>query len=384
MNVLNPIFAASCLFIALLTASLFSIKYGTPLIHDKFSSLDGLRGYLAFFVFLHHSAIWFYYLRSHVWKIPPSNLYTHFGQSSVAMFFMITGFLFFSKLLDEKNKIIDWNKLYLSRFFRLTPLYVFSILILILISVVLSGPVLNVTYLNLLSELVHWTFFTIMGAPDLNGVKHTSLIMAGVTWSLAYEWLFYLSLPALALTVGIKPPKIYIFLSCLALSALLLHFDIIKTFCFIGGILSAILVRFDKFRKFSREPIASLICILAIIFTVNMYTTTYEFIPIILLSLAFSIIACGNTIFGLLTTDSARFLGEISYGIYLLQGFVLYITFHFLIGESYSAILFPIWYYVVIMICTPILIILSFTTFTFIEKPFIRNKLVQKHKSSMN
>lgn len=50
---------------ALLSAALLPkpIESGAS---QRCSALDGLRGYLAFFVVLHHSAYWFHYLRTGV------------------------------------------------------------------------------------------------------------------------------------------------------------------------------------------------------------------------------------------------------------------------------------------------------------------------------
>jgi peptidoglycan/LPS O-acetylase OafA/YrhL len=67
-------------------------------VHDRYASLDGLRGYCAFFVFLHHASIWYSYLHTNSWAAPPSHFYNHLGQSGVAIFFMITGFLFFFEI----------------------------------------------------------------------------------------------------------------------------------------------------------------------------------------------------------------------------------------------------------------------------------------------
>lgn len=68
-------------------------------------SIDGLRGYLAFFVFLHHSLVWYFYIKTGSWNVLDSHFYNHLGQTSVVFFFMITGFLFYAKLLN-KDKIL--------------------------------------------------------------------------------------------------------------------------------------------------------------------------------------------------------------------------------------------------------------------------------------
>jgi peptidoglycan/LPS O-acetylase OafA/YrhL len=63
---------------------------------------------------------------------------------------------------------------------------------------------------QLLKNALHWLAFTVFQAPDLNGFNPTSLIVAGVTWSLPYEWFFYLCLPVLALLSGRRPPILFL------------------------------------------------------------------------------------------------------------------------------------------------------------------------------
>ena len=116
--------AIGAILLALATAALLPHIIQLPIASPpRYSTIDGLRGYLAFAVFLSHSSIWYFYLHFGRWDVPQSNFYTHLGQSSVTLFFMITGFLFWSKLLDGRVQPIDWSRLYLSRLFRLVPLY---------------------------------------------------------------------------------------------------------------------------------------------------------------------------------------------------------------------------------------------------------------------
>jgi len=53
-----------------------------------------LRGYLAFCVFLHHASFYVEFAHAGEWIEPASRVYSHLGDSSVKLFFMITGFLF--------------------------------------------------------------------------------------------------------------------------------------------------------------------------------------------------------------------------------------------------------------------------------------------------
>src|SRR5207302_5329977 len=113
--------------VVMLTGWLLSKRLTVPPASGRFTSLDGLRGYLAFGVFIHHGSVWYIFLHTSEWNVPPSYVYTNIGQASVALFFMITGFLFWSKLLRGHEEPINWYRLYLSRLLRLVPLYTLAV-----------------------------------------------------------------------------------------------------------------------------------------------------------------------------------------------------------------------------------------------------------------
>ena len=374
MNPVSPLPAITCLFIAFVTAFFLTKVFGAPPDQGRFSTIDGLRGYLAFFVFLHHSSIWYFYLRTGYWDIPPSNLYTHFGQSSVALFFMITGFLFFSKLIDGRTKRIDWGKLYISRFLRLAPLYFFVSVALFLVVARLSDGVLNEPVLKLLKNMARWLGFTVLGTPDLNTIENTAIIIARVTWSLRYEWIFYFSLPALAILVRATPPLPYIILGITSIAVLIMSDpQIHHLLAFLGGIIASLLVRWDSFRVFSARRISSFIIIGCLYVAVSAFPSSYRFAPIFLLSVVFSLIASGNNLFGILANPVSRTLGELAYGIYLLHGITLFITFNFVIGLPISSSLSPISHWLIVLSVTPILICICFVTFRFVERPSMQS-----------
>jgi peptidoglycan/LPS O-acetylase OafA/YrhL len=70
----------------------------------RVSTIDGLRGLLALAVFFHHTAIWHQYLITGEWRFPPSRFYANLGPAGVSMFFMITGYLFWSQTLKAKGR----------------------------------------------------------------------------------------------------------------------------------------------------------------------------------------------------------------------------------------------------------------------------------------
>ena len=392
MNPVSPLPAFAVLLAAFATAALIAWRFGPSPVQGRFAALDGLRGFLALFVFLHHASIWYFYARTGLWRVPPSNLYTHFGQSSVALFFMITGFLFFSKLLDARSGRLDWGRLFISRFLRLVPLYLFAMFLLFSVVALLSNGVLHETLPTLFSKGMRWLGFTILGAPDLNGVAPTSLIVAWVYWSLPYEWFFYASLPLLALTVQVRPPLPYLILGIAGAAGFYAwHPQSHHVLSFLGGIAAALLVRMDIFRRFAGSSIASflLLGLLAIVLTA--FPSAYGFIPLLLLSLSFSLIAGGNGLFGILVNSVSRTLGEMAYSIYLLHGIVLYFVLTFIIGPDMTRSLSPLAYWMLVVGIAPVLVVVSFCTFRFIERPamqstpavaaWLRSRLTRSAKS---
>jgi peptidoglycan/LPS O-acetylase OafA/YrhL len=370
MSAISPLGAAASLAIALGSVALLQRRSGSPAPARRFGTLDGLRGYAAFLVFVHHSTAWYFFARTGVWQPPPSRLFTHFGQSSVAVFFMITGLLFWSKLIDGRSKPIDWQRLYVSRVLRLVPLFMFLIVCLWVVALATTGFRLRVTTPRAVLDTLHWLSFTITAMPNLN-LTPTPLI-AGQAWSLPYEWWFYLSLPLAGALLGTRSARGWLIVGAIGASAGMWWISErgswLIAIAFIGGILSAFAVRSPAVRTVARHPAASVVCV-ATLAALTRFPTAFAAAPILLLSFAFAIIAAGNTLFGVLDWPAARGLGEMGYSVYLLHGLVLYVVFALVLGTAGTAALSPFAHWLVVWACTPIVIALSFTTFRLIEAP---------------
>ncbi|SDC25240.1 acyltransferase family protein [Paraburkholderia lycopersici] len=366
----NPVSVIVALLLALATAKVLIRQFGAPDTQGRFATIDGLRGYLALLVFLHHSCIWYFYLRTSAFESPPSNFFANIGRAGVALFFMITGFLFATKIIDAKTKGMDWIRLYVSRFLRLAPLYAFAMALLFISVAAVSGFALIDSPVTLAINALKWIGFTVLGEPDLNGVESTKLILAGVPWTLAYEWAFYLCLPLLSILIGAIPPFPILAIGFAGtLCFIKIHALPIFVAPFFSGILVALLVRRIWFRQIAERRISSLIAIAVVFSALILFPTTYSRIPLVLLSVGFALIAGGATLFGTLTNPLSRMLGEMAYSIYLLHGLVLFTLFHFIIGNYNARLLSPVEYWTSISLTTPVLILISFTTFNCIEKP---------------
>jgi len=349
-------------------------RYGAPSAQGRYASIDGTRGYLALFVFLHHGCIWYFYLRTGKWDSPPSNLYAVFGQGGVEVFFMITGFLFFSKLIDAGPRGFDWGRFFVARFLRLVPLYLLAMLLFFLLVACVSRGVLNEPVPKLLGGMARWLGFTVAGMPDLNGIAQTYVVSGGVMWSLAYEWFFYFSLPLLALGARVIPPAPYLALGAASFAGLLLwQASALPLLAFLGGIVAAVLARWPAFRAFAAGRMASMAALGCLAIVVALYASAYSVGPVLLLSVAFTFIAAGNTLFGALVSPMSRRLGEMAYGIYLLHGMALFVTFYFILGVAEARAYSPAQHWLVVLCITPVLVVACFAAFRLIESPAMRS-----------
>lgn len=370
MDLFSPLPLVVCVVLALAMARSVGLLSADVSDAGRYAAIDGLRGYLALFVFVHHAAIWYVYLHQGRWETPVSRLYAHLGQGSVALFFMITAFLFVSKLIDGRTKPIDWTRLYVSRILRLTPLYAFAMVAMFVLIAVLAHGHLAQPIPDLVSAMTRWIGFTIFGAPDINGFAQTKLLVAGVTWSLAYEWYFYLSLPLLGFVILARPPRVLLVASmaCVVLLASRMHE--LRLFApFLGGTGAAWLVRSHELRRFARTQLASLIGVAAIACSVIVSPTAYALAPLALLSVAFALIAAGNTLFGVLALRVSHTLGKASYSLYLLHGLLLFGVLHFVVGFDAARHTSPIAYWFIIFALTPVLVGCCFATYFVIERP---------------
>jgi peptidoglycan/LPS O-acetylase OafA/YrhL len=97
-------------------------------------TLDGVRGIAAASVFAGHTETSLNYVRTGLWGYGDYPLDLWATEGAVAVFFMITGFLFWDKALKRG---IDPRSHLLSRVRRIYPLYILSSLIIFFFMVVL-------------------------------------------------------------------------------------------------------------------------------------------------------------------------------------------------------------------------------------------------------
>ncbi|MEM5450540.1 acyltransferase family protein [Paraburkholderia sp. BR14263] len=288
---------------------------------SRYHAIDGLRGFLAIGVVLHHIHINHHFYLTGGWELTPSRLSTLFGRGSVAMFFMITAFLFWGRVMESKGRF-EAIRFFQNRVLRLVPMYLVSAALVVVTAMALTHFRLNVPLDDLATQIGSWLLFTFPGVPPINGFPQTALINT-VFWSLIYEWKFYLVLPligALAFRWGTSGVALGVG-ACIALFS-----PSQVEWYFVAGCMAAMAVRTPAIHRMCQNTFATALAIACTASVIYWQPLVYSPGGAALLFVPFLIIAGGNTLIGLLSNKAARLLGLLSYSVYLLHNWVLYLA----------------------------------------------------------
>lgn len=330
---------------------------------SRYMAVDGLRGFLALGVMFAHGIANFHFNADHVWSIPSSTFYALCATAPVTLFFMITGFLFWSKAIKNDGKL-NWRDLYRSRFDRLAPMYFFSILFLFVIAGIKTGWSLSVPWPNLILSLGRWFGFNFLGQPDINGLKQTFVLISGVIWTLKYEWAFTLVLPFIAI---FSEKKKFVFLFFVVL-VLYFFFDAYNIMNFLVGMLCSYLVGNAYLIRLFKKVNPSIVAIGSLFGLYYSAVYHLQFISLIFTFVFFVAVIYGGSLFGLLNTRGAQYLGTISYSIYLLHGLLL--TAFFSLYFHFMKEMTSLHFWLILSLCGFATITMSSLTYRYIEYRF--------------
>ena len=276
-------------------------------------NLEILRGLACFSVFLAHTTMYFGYLA------PRYIVSTYTGSFGVNVFFMLTAYLFWGQVI---NKRIDFNSFYLKRFFRLVPIVITVVAVVTFIDFILNKDrVFNI--LQIIAIVKNFMF----GFGGVNDVFSNDMYLRiNTIWTLKWEWLFYLTLPILAIWPKKITLLIALFLSVLTFS------DVTKLYSgesdavfFLAFFLGAITLYFEGYLK--RLParfIALILILLSLGSMLILFSKGYEG-TVHYKSLLCTLCAYFCFLFFLvypmnlpvLILNSLQLLGKVSYSFYL-------------------------------------------------------------------
>jgi peptidoglycan/LPS O-acetylase OafA/YrhL len=336
---------------------------------------------------------------AHIWKHP---LIFELGAAGVDFFFVLSGFLITTLLLNEKKYFgtINIKKFYIRRILRIWPLYY-----LVILTCFLLIPHIPLFDIYGYSETLYHNFwqkflFCLGLMPNVALPIYGEIPYAAPAWSIGVEEQFYILWPLLILFlqkgyrsivlfilffIGIK---VLLFLYSKFFTVDLNTFTGIKDFfvatrmeCMGIGGLGALLV-FNKHRVVDRIKSNGLGMAALTMVPVIFYIVPYLYeIHHIALALCFLVIIINSTAnensFVKLENKPLYTLGNISYGLYLLHPLAIGISLNLLRQTNLpkeNAALFNILYY---LLTFSITIVTAYVSYRFFEKRFLDIK--QKH-----
>lgn len=332
----------------------------------RYLFIDGLRGIAAVSV-----------VTGHIWRVgvkgvdlngyyisDSSDFVAAFG---VQVFFCITGFLFFDQVIRRKA-IFDWDKFYIARVKRLAPLFFVTMTLCILLLI-----------LSKFKEISSFTFSDAYSAMSLylfgfgGQVKILGLdsgLLTAITWTLPFEWRFYLLLPIACIAIKTKKIK-YLLTFVILMAVLSFIIDSMNIWpYFLIGAMSAYVFNKIKINDRVAKGIVFIIGIVSLCLSPLLIESKYDFSSFIIMLVFFISIVLTKPSF--LAKNTFVYTGEASYSIYLLHSiacvvisYVIYHSIGVISTDSVSAI-------IIYSLSSMIICIASVLSFRFIEYPFIK------------
>ena len=304
---------------------------------------DGLRGIAILLVLIGHSGF--------LEALPHARMleYARFG---VDLFFVLSGFLITGILADSKGAPNYFRNFYVRRALRIWPLY-YLVLFLAFVVVPLFRPAMRPTAASV------WPAFVFYVQNIAFVHRNTYPFALGATWSLAVEEQFYLTWPLLVFflrkrTLAVVSASLILVSLSLRLigylhgaPTLLIHeFTLSRLDAIALGTLAALWLRSPtctlvrwRIRAYQFLGFGLTGVIIArLLMHRNSSIVGYTFLGLAFtgflgLSLAYD---ARTSLFGrALSTDSLRYIGKISYGIYLLHYPIFLLWARFLSSQSF-------------------------------------------------
>jgi peptidoglycan/LPS O-acetylase OafA/YrhL len=283
---------------------------------------------------------------------------------------MITGFLFWGKMLRTKGRP-NWQELYIHRIFRIGPMYLFAVLVMLFIVFAKTDFQLHESPSEVIVSALIWLALGIIDIqPDVNSYE-AKWVLAGVTWTIFYEWVFYASLMATAIFARFRNHLLFI---CVGLVFNLIgrwylgweSGIAILLLCGMGIV--SLLHENIKLRLSPGQSSGIAVTYMAVVLLTS--NNGYGTVTMLILAVFFYLVCSGTSVFGLLTSRPATRLGNISYSIYLLHGLVLTTVFAITPLKNF-AMASVLNYWIVGMLCLSILLIVAALGYAYIEQPGI-------------
>jgi peptidoglycan/LPS O-acetylase OafA/YrhL len=338
--------------------------------------MEGLRGFAVFLVFCVHyctlvnpwiienSTVW------HVQKV----IFT-IGHSGVDLFFVLSGYLIYGTIIKSKKfQFVNYIK---RRVIRIYPTFLVLLTVYLILSFLF--PLESKLPQGLLDSIIY-IFQNIFLLPGLFNINP----IVTVAWSLSYEFLYYLMIPLVVLTLKLKTwsnnSRIFFWLFITVFGFIFFTYLgwPIRLLMFISGIVVFELHYFKKI-KFNYDIGIPFLTIGLLLFGLqNLFEISHIFWLAVLFVLY--LVVCLES-FHQNTTSSKWFslnplrrLGNMSYSFYLIHGLTLKFFFLYFTKTFSPTNKCPMIFYLLWIIPFFLSLISSFCLFILIERPLSLNR----------
>lgn len=350
---------------------------------NRYYLLDIARGVAALIVVIFHYRLFYQVQISenlfNINQLPFNDFLIIFfknGWLAVQFFFILSGFIFYELYLEKITlKKITLKNFFILRFSRLYPLHLFTLILTVILIYLFNF--FDIKSFKIEGDIYHFilNFFLIhfWGFEQYQSFNEPS-------WSVSIEMMCYL---IFFFIFSLKLNKYFTTIFLIIISAIIYNFNIFISYglyCFfIGGMCNLIYKKIDtgKFMIFF-----CIILAISIISLLQIENTIYN--KVILLSITLPSIILILASFqkkNILIGKNFRFLGDISYSIYL-NHFVIQLLVHLIFGIFDIKVNFNS--EIVFIIYLAFIIISSTFTYYYLEnnaKNFIRKKLIYDKKN---
>lgn len=175
--------------------TLLKYYFETPGFGERIVPMEGMRGFAALLVFfVHFNALFHPYFQPGSFLGMLADLAGSFGHTGVDLFFILSGFLIYGIVLKKHP---SYRNFLWRRIRRLYPVF----LLVLILYLVLSNAFPSISKLpgSFLQAFLYINANLLM----LPGMTTIPAIIT-VSWSLSYEWFFYLTLPLVISVLGLR------------------------------------------------------------------------------------------------------------------------------------------------------------------------------------